>query len=105
LQVLAQVLTPDGQGIGTRGGVYHLTCAGATTWFGFAKALLTNASQTSSTPLPKLIPIPTSDFPRPATRPANSRLSCERLEETFGVKMPQWDHALALVMETLNQPS
>jgi dTDP-4-dehydrorhamnose reductase len=52
---------------------------------------------------PNLIPIATSEFPRPARRPANSRLSCRRVEETFGVRMPHWEDALALVLETLAQ--
>jgi dTDP-4-dehydrorhamnose reductase len=99
--VLAQVLSPAGPGINGRSGVYHLTNAGETSWCGFAKALLTKASTTLGTPLPQLVPIPTSEFPRPAQRPANSRLSCVRLEETFGVKMPHWDDALSLVLETL----
>jgi len=45
----------------------------------------------------------TGDYPTPAKRPANSRLSCQRLEETFGVKMPHWEHALDLVLETLTE--
>jgi dTDP-4-dehydrorhamnose reductase len=55
----------------------------------------------SGLPLPKLVPIATSEFPRPAKRPTNSRLSCLRLEEAFGVKMPEWQSALSLVLETL----
>jgi dTDP-4-dehydrorhamnose reductase len=31
----------------------------------------------------------------------NSVLSCERLAETFGVRMPAWEEALDLVLETL----
>jgi dTDP-4-dehydrorhamnose reductase len=99
--ILAQVLAPASGGIEGRSGVYHLTCGGETTWFGFAKALLTKSAATTGHAIPKLIPIPTSEFPRPAQRPANSRLSCKQLEETFGVRMPLWDDALSLVLETL----
>ena len=99
--ILAQVIGPSGSGLCGRSGVYNLTNAGATTWFGFAQELLTRSASSMGTSLPKLIPVPTSEFPRPAVRPTNSRLSCLRLEETFGVRMPAWESALALVLETL----
>ena len=99
--ILAQVLAPTGGGLEGRSGIYHLTCGGETTWFGFAKALLTRSAATSGVAIPKLIPIKTSEYPRPAQRPANSRLSCKRLEETFGVRMPHWEEAMSLVLETL----
>ena len=99
-QILAQVMAPGGGGLAGRSGVYHLTNSGATTWFGFAKAIL------SREPLsPKLTPIASSEYPVPATRPSNSVLSCERLAETFGVRMPAWEDALDLVRETLAEGS
>ena len=93
--ILAQVVAP-GQGLAGRSGVYHLTNAGQTTWFGFAKAFLSKQAV-----CPKLIPIPASDYPLPAKRPVNSVLSCEKVAETFGVRMPPWELALDLVLETL----
>jgi dTDP-4-dehydrorhamnose reductase len=98
--ILAQLLGPQGGGLRGRSGIYNLTSAGETTWFGFAKAFLTKRYGAAT---PNLIPIPTSEFPRPARRPANSRLSSQRLEETFGVRMPHWEHALSLVLETLGE--
>lgn len=99
--ILAQIAAPGSGGLQGRGGLYHLTCAGSTTWFGFAQEFLSKSFEEQGTPLPKLIPIPTSEFPRPAKRPSNSRLSCARLEEIFAVKMPAWETALSLVLETL----
>jgi dTDP-4-dehydrorhamnose reductase len=99
--ILAQLLAPSGRGLDERSGIYNLTTIGETSWFGFAKALLTKSSGTFSFTVPHLIPIKTSEFPRPAKRPANSRLSCQRLEQTFGVTLPHWEHALSLVLETL----
>jgi dTDP-4-dehydrorhamnose reductase len=96
--ILSQLLAPSGGGMQGRSGIYNLTCAGEASWFGFAKEFL--SAQVGSAP-PNLIPIPTSEFPRPAKRPANSRLNCRRVEETFGVVMPDWKVALALVLETL----
>jgi dTDP-4-dehydrorhamnose reductase len=103
--VLAQLLAPSGRGLDGRSGIYNLTSTGETTWFGFAKALLTKSSGTFGFMVPNLIPIKTSEFPRPANRPANSRLSCQRLEQTFGVTLPHWEDALSLVLETLAEGS
>jgi dTDP-4-dehydrorhamnose reductase len=82
-------------------GIYHLTCTGAASWYGFAKEFLTRRAESAGTPLPTLIPIPTTEFPRPARRPANSRLSCEHLHETFGVRLPSWQDALENVLATV----
>jgi dTDP-4-dehydrorhamnose reductase len=101
--ILAQLLSPTSNGLDGRDGIYNLTNAGETTWFGFAQSLLNKAAGTMGTNIPKLIPIPTSEFPRPARRPANSRLSCQRIEEAFGVRMPHWKEALSLVLESLRQ--
>ena len=99
--ILAQLLAPAGRGLDGRSGIYNLTSTGETTWHGFAKTLLTKSSGTFGFTVPNLIPIKTSDFPRPAKRPANSRLSCDRLKQTFGVTLPPWEEALSLVLETL----
>ena len=101
--VLAQVLAPDGTGIAGRSGIYNLTSSGETSWFGFTKEILTKAVARLGTPLPNLVPITTADYPTPAKRPANSRLSCQRLEDTFAVSLPHWEQALELVLETLTE--
>jgi dTDP-4-dehydrorhamnose reductase len=94
-QILAQITAP-GHGLDGRSGVYHLTSSGQTTWFGFAKQFL------SKQPVcPALTPIPSSEYPVPAKRPVNSVLSCQRLAETFGVRMPSWESTLDLVLEAL----
>jgi dTDP-4-dehydrorhamnose reductase len=101
--VLAQVLSPGEKGISGRSGVYNLTNGGEASWYGFAQSLLTESNAKLGTPLPVLRPISTSDFPRPAPRPGNSRLSGQKLEEVFGVKLPHWEMALSLVLETLGE--
>jgi len=99
--VLAQVLAPGSCGIQGRSGVYNLTSGGESSWFGFTKAILTQAAAHWDSPMPKLIPIASAEYPTPAKRPTNSRLSCERLEDTFGVSLPHWEQSLDLVLETL----
>jgi len=104
-EILTPLLSSPQAGLNGRSGIYNLTNAGATTWFGFAKAILTAQTAISGARIPNLVPIKTSEFPRPAKRPANSRLSCQRLEETFGVQMPTWQDALSRVLETLRKGS
>jgi dTDP-4-dehydrorhamnose reductase len=78
-----------------RSGVYHLTAAGETSWHGFAKAILEIAMGEKA---PNMVPIGTSDYPVPAKRPANSRMSHGKLTSTFGLTLPDWQDALRLCM-------
>jgi dTDP-4-dehydrorhamnose reductase len=84
-------------------GVYHAADSGETTWFGFAEAFLNCfARARPEVTLARLAPIPSSAYPTPARRPANSRLDCGRLKEAFGFTMPAWqDSAAAVVAEVL----
>lgn len=79
-------------------GIYHLTCGGRTSWHGFTAAILAHLAQTE-TKLAKLDAIPTSAYPTPAARPANSQLDCGKLAATFGVRLPDWRNALALCLD------
>jgi dTDP-4-dehydrorhamnose reductase len=104
-QILTQIYgRGDGLAVLTEvSGVYHMTSAGETTWYGFAKAILEDVSQmrqsapwfaaaTGGRPLvaPRVIPISTEEYPTPARRPAYSLLSNSHLTETFGVQLPAW---------------
>src|ERR1035441_9760920 len=72
--ILAQLLAPTGRGLDGRSSIYNLTTTGETSWFGFAKALLNEASGTFGFTAPHLIPIKTSEFPPPATRSEEQRV-------------------------------
>jgi dTDP-4-dehydrorhamnose reductase len=102
--VLSQLLSPSGGGFQGRSGIYNLSSSGETSWYGFARTLLEKSAARSGTPIPNLVPISTSEYPQAAKRPANSRLSGQRLENTFGVSLPYWEDALDLVLETLAEP-
>jgi dTDP-4-dehydrorhamnose reductase len=78
------------------GGLYHVTAAGETSWYGFAKAIL-EASGTRC----RLLPIPSSDYRSPARRPAYSVLDNTKLWETFGLALPDWRVSLAQCLEDL----
>ncbi len=83
--------------------IYHLTSSGETSWRGFAEKIVAIAREhNKATLINKTIhPIPATDYPMPAIRPANSRLSTHRLEQQFGLTMPSWDNALSLCMQEL----
>lgn len=83
--------------------IYHLTSSGNTSWHGFAEKIISIARGQEKFVLKNKIiaPIPATDYPLPAIRPANSRLSCSRLEHQFGLTMPAWDNALLLCMQEL----
>jgi dTDP-4-dehydrorhamnose reductase len=78
-------------------GVYHMTCAGRTSWHGFAKAIVDQAAAADLLDgrLPEVAPIPGSQYPTPAQRPANSVMDNGKLLREFGVALPDWQSALA----------
>jgi dTDP-4-dehydrorhamnose reductase len=82
-------------------GLYHMTCSGSTSWFGFADAIFTRASELMGANAPTLTPILTSAYPTPAKRPHNSVLSNEKLKARFGVALASWESALDDVFEAL----
>jgi dTDP-4-dehydrorhamnose reductase len=84
------------------GGIYHAACAGETTWYGFAaEAVRLQKKQEPTAKLALIEEIETSEYPTPARRPMNSRLSCKKLEEVFGWKMMDWQKSLSEVMAEL----
>lgn len=78
-------------------GVYHLSCGGRTSWHGFTAAILAHLAN-GDEKLARLTAIPTAGYPTPAARPANSQLDCTRLATTFGMRLPDWETALALCL-------
>ena len=71
-------------------GIYHFTDEGAASWYDFAKAIFRIAGKKVN-----VVPIPTEDFPTPASRPAYSILDRSRIKATYGVEIPHWEEALA----------
>lgn len=85
-----------------RSGLWHLTCAGQTSWHGFAEAIMAGAVERGLLDkAPRVLPIPTSDYPTPAARPAFSVLDNSRLQHDFGHGPVDWRDALGQVLDTL----
>jgi dTDP-4-dehydrorhamnose reductase len=84
-------------------GLYHATAAGSTTWFGFAQAIFDELARQRRLDFaaPRVLPIPSSEYPTPARRPVNSVLSSERLHGAFGVAIADWRQGLEEVVSAL----
>ncbi|MBT0569390.1 dTDP-4-dehydrorhamnose reductase [Curvibacter sp. CHRR-16] len=75
-------------------GSYHCAATGYTTWFDYARLVLTlaQAHGHTLTVKPELVEaIPTSAYPTPAQRPLNSRLNTHKLQTHFGLQLPHWE--------------
>ncbi|QPC94101.1 dTDP-4-dehydrorhamnose reductase [Mesorhizobium sp. INR15] len=81
-------------------GVYHLAGTGETNWSGFARYAL-DTSRALGGPYARVRDIATVDYPTKARRPANSRLSTEKLTATFGWTAPQWQKSAEAIVRRL----
>ena len=79
---------------------FHRTAGGETSWQGFACAIVDAVRRQNESALKvvRIKPTRTVDYPAPARRPLNSRLSTARLSKRFGLEMPSWKHALELCL-------
>lgn len=84
-------------------GLYHLVAQGETSWHGYASFVI-DALRQRGLPLrvATIDPIPTSGYPLPAPRPANSRLSTQKLRDTFQLTLPSWQSQVEQVLTLLN---
>jgi dTDP-4-dehydrorhamnose reductase len=68
-----------------------MTADGFTSWHGFA----TEIARLERPDAPaRIVPIASNEYPTPARRPGNSRLSNEKLLRRFGVALPKWEVCL-----------
>ncbi len=84
----------------SRWGIYHAAGSGETTWCGFAREIFACSGQLGG-PVAKVNAITTDHYPTPARRPANSRLDCRKLEQAFGIRLPDWRDATARCLARL----
>lgn len=81
-------------------GVYHFVNAGETTWAGLAGEIF-RVSREAGGVYAQVDEIPTTGFPTPAKRPANSRLSCAKLERDYQVEPRAWEAAVEEIIYEL----
>jgi dTDP-4-dehydrorhamnose reductase len=89
-----------GENLREKGGVVQAVCRGSVSWHGFAEAIFAGARARGADLLVREVrPIPTTEYPTPAQRPLNSRMSLDRLSERFEITTPDWKDALARVLD------
>ena len=79
-----------------KSGTYHFAGAPDASWADFAREIFRQAGRAVT-----VEDIPTSAWPTPARRPANSRLDCTATEAAFGIARPDWRAGLADVLKEL----
>ena len=107
-EVTAHAVARIGHGAPIAAGTYHLTAAGETSWHGLAQFAIAEAERLGA-PLTAhacdVLAIGTAEYPTPARRPANSRLDTEKLRETLGISLPDWQSGVRqTVAQLLERP-
>ncbi|MDR1372991.1 MAG: dTDP-4-dehydrorhamnose reductase [Dysgonamonadaceae bacterium] len=80
-------------------GIYHFTDEGVCTWYDFCLEIHKLAGITSC----RVNPVPSSDYPSPAKRPAYSVLDKTKIKNTFKLEIPQWEDSLQQCITLLNE--
>jgi len=87
-QALGQALASD-----VPSGAYHLTCSGATSWYGYARYLLqiagSHGEKLACAP-DAIDPVTSAEYGARAVRPHNSQLDTSKLVRQFNVALPDW---------------
>jgi dTDP-4-dehydrorhamnose reductase len=84
------------------GGLINISASGETSWHGFADAIISGLRRRGvKLEIEQLVAIATSEYPTKATRPQNSRLDHQRLNDRYGIVMPSWRAALAVELDEL----
>jgi dTDP-4-dehydrorhamnose reductase len=83
-------------------GTFNFTNAGETSWHGFASAILDEGAKAGfDIKTEKVVPIPTTDYPTPATRPAYSVLDTEKIRPLLPGPIPDWRDSLKKMLQEL----
>ena len=81
-----------------RYGTYHATNEGICSWAEFAEEIMRQGKKSTV-----IHPIPSSQYPTRASRPLNSRMSKDKLEENGFARLPHWKDALKRYLKELNE--
>ena len=95
-EAIMQIVNASVKG-NNRSGIFHYSNTGAITWFNFASTIKDLAGLNCT-----VHPIPTSDFPTPAKRPAYSVMDLKNISEVFGVQLKDWKLSLKNCMDQLH---
>ena len=82
-------------------GIFHVTDAGRATWHDFACEIKNAAYARSMIPDVTVIPIPGSEYPTPAPRPASSVLDVRAVEPFLSSPLPPWQQNVVACIESM----
>lgn len=82
-------------------GVFHFVNAGDTTWAGLAREVFA-LSAARGGPSAEVEGITTAEYPTPARRPANSRLSTQKIQREYGIVPRPWGAAVSEIVDQLS---
>lgn len=81
-------------------GTFHLTGTGEATWADFATEIFAQSRAIGGNGA-VVTPITTAEYPTPARRPANSRLSGDKLAATYGIRLPDWKSSTEIAVKAI----
>lgn len=83
----------------TKHGIYHFSGYPHVNWCEFADVIFEKAAVAELLQAPTLTSITTDMYPTPASRPANSKMDCSKIQATFGIQPSDWKLALKNIKE------
>lgn len=81
-------------------GTFHLTGTGEASWADFATEIFAQSRAIGGNSA-VVTPITTAEYPTPARRPANSRLSGDKLAATYGIRLPGWKSSTEIAVKAI----
>lgn len=87
-------------------GIYHLSAQSHCSRLQWAQRVIHGAQTASgqNSGWAQLRPTTTARYPHPAPRPLYTVTNNQKIDDTFGINMPMWDHRVDAFMQTLWQP-
>jgi dTDP-4-dehydrorhamnose reductase len=79
-------------------GTYHFSGTPDVSWANFAREIFAQSGLSC-----QVEDIPTSAYPTPARRPANSRMDCTTLTRDYAIDRPDWNRSLSRVLSDLKE--
>lgn len=77
-------------------GIYHFSNEGVTSWYDFAKAIFDISGMST-----RVLPIPGTEYPTKAARPAFSVMDKAKFKNTFNLEIPYWRDSLEICLKKL----